>query len=446
MTDAETGEALTFLPMDQRFKLPKGPAWLWNNPKKAKEAQDLEGINYQVLLRNYHCGPRTSTWGQTYHKYVDDKDGWKTAKWCLTEAKKKGYKAILWTVGWVGREQGMKFVEPSFNCAFETTKDVTCPEGFTKTKRKGTWYYIEVLPDGPRPKVDGSIVLKKGGKVTMDSARQALVDAAGVEPGELTVVDLEDHAGGGLLLQYVTSVDIFLEISNQLKDKVSKLATGALGPLIDFPSSPPAAPGTKPGKKGKGKKPAAKKPAAKKPAAKKPKKARSETPNPYDVSDTGEEAEADAEEADADEDAEEGEEEEEADAEEEEVGVVPVEKIQEPKAKSAAKMQEEYVKMRKKARDDRFNHGDDADEDEDADADADAEEDADADADAEEAAEEVADADASEKGGLDAETEEDVEEVADADEIPEAVPDAPAAEPAKRPGKGSAAKKGKGGR
>jgi hypothetical protein len=302
MTDAETGEAITFLPMDQRFKLPRSPAWLFNNNKKAQEANNLTGINYQVLLRNYQCGPRTSTWATSYHKHQND-DGWLTAKVCLTEAKKQGYKAILWTDGWLWREcypsvGCLKGVLPSFNCAFETTKDVTCPEGFTKTKKKGTWYYIEVLPDGPRPKVDGSIVLKKGGKVTMESARQALVDAAGVKLEELDVVDLEDHAGGGLVLQYVTSVDIFLMISKQLNDPVSKLATSALGPLIDFPASSPAAPGTRPGKgkKGKGKRPSA---PAKKRAAKKPTKQRSQTPNPYDVSDTGEEV------ADADEDAEE---------------------------------------------------------------------------------------------------------------------------------------------
>jgi len=243
MTDAKTGEPLNFQPMEKRFNIPHGnTAWILK-----KHEKDLSGLNYQVLLRGYQCGPPTSTWAKTYHQHVDDRDGWRSAKWCLTKAKEKGVKAILWTPGWTGREQGMKFVEPSYNCAFEMTKDVECPEGFTKVKHKGNWLYIEVLPDGPRPKIDGSFVMKKT-EITKDVVHKALAASAlgGVKPQEIEVVDLEEHAGGGLLVQFVGSVDIVRDLLAQLKDPTSSLAKSSIGSFIDFPSSKPTPPGGKP--------------------------------------------------------------------------------------------------------------------------------------------------------------------------------------------------------
>jgi len=251
MHDAETGEALQFLPLEQRYTLPRGILQEKDN--------DFTGINFQVLLTNYQCGPPASTWGKQYHNHntargkaqsvLSGAQGWKSAQWCLTEAKKRGYKAIAWTDGWgkKGRRVGGigSWVDPNYNCAFETTRDPHhCPEGFTKIKRKGTWYYVELLPDGPRPKMDGSFVLNEGSDVSKDAICQkdaskcpsldkitpsivqlALVTAVGtlngrrgtpVQAQEIEVIDLEKHAGGGMLVRFVSSVDIVEEVLDQL--------------------------------------------------------------------------------------------------------------------------------------------------------------------------------------------------------------------------------------
>merc|ERR1719440_1351450 len=60
------------------------------------------GMNFQVLLKNYQCGPNTDTWFKLYHDYNTQKDfrGWKNAYQCMKRAKEQGAKAILWTPGW----------------------------------------------------------------------------------------------------------------------------------------------------------------------------------------------------------------------------------------------------------------------------------------------------------------------------------------------------------